>query len=348
MQLFRVLKQSLHSKRLLRKEITMSLHACQRRLLSNLVTFATTIATTIVSFSVQASAAGTLGSAGAPAALPANYVYQVVSPQGHTAYVFGSSHLSPSKAPVQLGVCTKKLLTASATVVIESDPLKSRQYMDARPVTLPMSQVLPLLSDAQMQQLHQWVYGVATHNPDTRLAPLDALEVITHLSARQTRLRQAQVGWSDHGLDTEVMMAARFLGKTTASLETPQEQFAFFRSMTPPMHAQQIGAALATLSNRDELSQSGHVLLKLVQYAATGDEEALLESLGQLGDSGDYLEATVFKRNASQTEKIDQMLKGSAQKPIFFALGALHLVGEGGVPARLAKMGYEVQRVCWQ
>ncbi len=294
----------------------------------------------------SAGASDSANHAGSQPLTPANYIYSVVSAQGHTAYVFGSSHLSPSNAPVQLGACTKKLLAASATVVIESDPMSSRQYMDGRPSTLPMSQVLPLLTDTQMQQLHQWVYGVTTHNPDTRLAPLDAFEVIKHLSARQTRLRQAQVGWSDHGLDTEIMMAARFLGKATASLETPQEQFAFFRSMTPPMHAQQIGAALATLSSRDELAQSGHMLLKLVQYAAIGDEEALLESLGMLGDSGDYLEATVFKRNASQAEKVDALLRSDAQKPVFFALGALHLVGDGGVPARLASKGYSVKRLC--
>lgn len=279
-------------------------------------------------------------------ATPANYVYALASPAGAQAYIFGSSHLSPSKAPVQLGDCTKALLARSATVVIESDALKSRQYMDGRPPTVPMAQVLPLLSDTQMQQLHQWVYGVSTHNPDTRLAPLDAFDVITHLSARQSRLRQTQVGWAEHGLDTEVMMAARFLGKATGSLETPQEQFAFFRSMTPPVHAQQIGAALATLGSRDQLVNSAHGLLKLVQYAAQGDEEALLESVGQLGDSADYLEATVFRRNPSQTEKIDRMLQGNAKQPIFFALGALHLAGDGGVPARLAAKGYDVRRVC--
>ena len=317
-----------------------------RKQLQSLCAAALSATALIVSLTGPASASGPVNHSESRPHTPANYVYLVVSPQGHKAYVFGSSHLSPSKAPVQLGLCTKKLLTASATVVIESDPMSARQYMDGRPSTLPMSQVLPLLTDTQMQQLHQWVYGVTSHNPDTRLAPLDAFEVISHLSARQTRLRQAQVGWSDHGLDTEIMMAARFLGKETASLETPQEQFAFFRSMTPPMHAQQIGAALATLSSRDELTQSGHMLLKLVQYAATGDEEALLESVGMLGDSGDYLEATVFKRNASQAEKIDQLVQSAAQKPIFFALGALHLAGEGGVPARLAARGYEVRRVC--
>ncbi len=317
-----------------------------RKQLQSLCFVALSAGAVIVSLTSEASASGSVNQAGTQSLTPANYIYKVVSAEGHTAYLFGSSHLSPSNAPVQLGSCTKQLLSASATVVIESDPISSRQYMDGRPSTLPMSQVLPLLTDTQMQQLHQWVYGVTSHNPDTRLAPLDAFEVIRHLSARQTRLRQAQVGWSEHGLDTEIMMAARFLGKATTSLETPQEQFAFFRSMTPPMHAQQIGAALATLSSRDELSQSGHMLLKLVQYAAVGDEEALLESVGMLGDSGDYLEATVFKRNASQAEKIDQLLQSAAQKPIFFALGALHLAGEGGVPARLAARGHDVRRVC--
>ncbi|XVJ68348.1 MAG: TraB/GumN family protein [Rhizobacter sp.] len=317
-----------------------------RKQVQSMCAAALTATAAIVALPGQADASGSVHQDGTQPLTPANYVYRVVSAQGHTAYVFGSSHLSPSNAPVQLGICTKKLLAASATVVIEADPASSRQYMDGRPSTLPMSQVLPLLTDTQMQELHQWVYGVTTHNPDTRLAPLDAFEVIKHLSARQTRLRQALVGWSDHGLDTEIMMAARFLGKTTASLETPQEQFAFFRSMTAPMHAQQIGAALATLSSRDELNQSGHMLLKLVRYAALGDEEALLESIGMLGDSGDYLEATVFKRNASQAEKVDQLIQSAAQKPIFFALGALHLAGEGGVPARLGAKGYEVRRVC--
>jgi uncharacterized protein len=326
------------------KEIAMFLSIPQQ--IQALCTAAVSTSAVIVSLAVPATAWGSGDHAGGQVLTPANYIYEVVSEQGHTAYVFGSSHLSPSKAPVQLGACTKKLLAASETVVIESDPVSSRQYMDGRPTTLPMSQVLPLLTDAQMQQLHQWVYGVTAHNPDTRLAPLDAFEVIKHLSARQTRLRQAQVGWSEHGLDTEIMMAARFLGKATTSLETPQEQFAFFRSMTPPMHAHQIGAALATLSSREELVQSGHTLVKLVQYAAIGDEEALLESVGMLGDSGDYLEATVFKRNASQAEKIDHLVHSAAKKPIFFALGALHLAGEGGVPARLAARGYDVRRVC--
>jgi uncharacterized protein len=329
----------------LRKEIAMSLSAYKQ--LQSLCAAALSATALIVSLTAPANASGSFNLTGTPPLTPANFVYKVVSAEGDIAYVFGSSHLSPSNAPVQLGTCTKKLLAASATVVIESDPISSRQYMDGRPSTLPMSQVLPLLTDTQMQQLHQWVYGVTAHNPDTRLAPLDAFEVIRHLTARQARLRQAQVGWSEHGLDTEIMMAARFLGKATASLETPQEQFEFFRSMTPPMHAQQIGAALATLGSRDELSQSGHMLLKLVQYAATGDEEALLESLGQLGDSGEYMEATIFKRNASQAEKIDLMMQSAAQKPIFFALGALHLAGAGGVPARLAARGYAVQRVCF-
>ena len=257
----------------------MSLSAYKQ--LQSLCAAALSATALIVSLTSPANASGSFNQASTPPLTPANFIYKVVSAEGDIAYVFGSSHLSPSNAPVQLGACTKKLLAASATVVIESDPISSRQYMDGRPSTLPMSQVLPLLTDTQMQQLHQWVYGVTAHNPDTRLAPLDAFEVIRHLTARQARLRQAQVGWSEHGLDTEIMMAARFLGKATASLETPQEQFAFFKSMTPPMHAQQIGAALATLGSRDELSQSGHMLLKLVQYAATGDEEALLESLGE-------------------------------------------------------------------
>lgn len=154
-----------------------------RKQLQSMCVTALAAAVGIVALPGHADASGSVNPAGTQPLTPANYVYSVVSKQGHTAYVFGSSHLSPSNAPVQLGACTKKLLATSATVVIESDPLSSRQYMDGRPSTLPMSQVLPLLTDTQMQQLHQWVYGVTTHNPDTRLAPLDAFEVINLFSS---------------------------------------------------------------------------------------------------------------------------------------------------------------------
>lgn len=276
--------------------------------------------------------------------LEANYLYAATAPSGQVAYLFGSSHGNYAAVPMRMGQCAKDLLADSATVVIEADEVESKKYMATRPDTLSMNKVLPLLSGEQVEALNKRLYGTTASTTDTRLLSLDVMQVDSMLRAQHTMRLIPYLGLPDHGLDVEVRMAARFLNKTLGALETAREQHAFIRAVPAEQFAKGIGEGLKDLAAaRSHLELAEKVAL-LFRAVSRGDESTLLENA--LPDEGSFLDIVGAQRNPSQVQKIDAWLHGDAKKPVFFALGAMHLVGKQGVPALLEAKGYSVKRLC--
>ena len=81
---------------------------------------------------------------------------------------------------------------------------------------------------------------------------------------------------------------------------------------------------------------------------AAGDLSALErwpEWCDCVDDSGDraLLRRLLDDRNAAMADRIDALHREEA--PVLAAVGALHMVGPQGLPARLAARGYKVERV---
>jgi uncharacterized protein YbaP (TraB family) len=58
---------------------------------------------------------------------------------------------------------------------------------------------------------------------------------------------------------------------------------------------------------------------------------------------GEALEKYIFSRNGTQAERIEEMVRNGSE--CVFAIGALHLGGDGGVISILKKRGYEVRQL---
>ena len=138
-----------------------------------------------------------------------------------------------------------------------------------------------------------------------------------------------------HGVEATVNAAAPPSARRQA-LETPAEQLGFFDSTPRP---DQIASLRQTLK---ELEKDPDAFRDMIHAWMAGDVKKLdKEALGSLRKaSPELFRRLLVQRNIRWTEELDARLKGSGRTVVVVGVG--HLVGPGGVPARLRALGYSV------
>lgn len=121
------------------------------------------------------------------------------------------------------------------------------------------------------------------------------------------------------------------------AFETPEQQMALF-SGAP--EADQVAALNATVR---QLDKDPGAYRRLVALWAGGDQKALERvALTSLRKSSPALyRRFIVERNARWTQILSARLKGSGRTVV--VVGAGHLLGPDGLPARLRALGYDVQ-----
>ena len=128
-------------------------------------------------------------------------------------------------------------------------------------------------------------------------------------------------------------------------LETVEEQMAFFDTLP---------AELQDLILRDALArydEAPNAIDELVRAWRTGDAASLecfsREGVEALPGLDDFYEILLDGRNRAWISRLDMLLESEshAESHILFAVGALHLYGEQGLPAQLRRAGYRVEPV---
>ena len=140
------------------------------------------------------------------------------------------------------------------------------------------------------------------------------------------------------GVDRIIAGMAAAAGKRLGYLETVEEQFEIFASLSPPAEKAFLMATVQQIE-----SGSGGVT-ELVAAWAEGDtgtfNRQFRETLG--GDFPELRNALFINRNRRWTEQIARMMAGSGKALI--AVGAGHLAGKDGVVGLLRAKGYKVTR----
>lgn len=276
-----------------------------------------------------------------PAVIFAKYVYELTSKSNNIIYLFGSTHAVYSNKPLNLSQCVKDVFTKSDRVYLEADQLASRLLMVAPVNTVSMSVVSDYLDVDTLNTLAETVFGSRNVH---RLLGLDVQLLLG-------RLAEITPGWSkfmgvpDLGLDAELLMAARFLNKKIEYIEMPEDQLRFLRLVPPQVYASEIKEALRSVKNKDATDNYFKNFFLLMDAAAIGDEEVIVEML-RLDSVDGYHKYTGVDRNESITEKILERAINSNGEKIFIALGATHLAGAGSVVQRLKSSGYTAKRLC--
>lgn len=151
----------------------------------------------------------------------------------------------------------------------------------------------------------------------------------------------ASAAYAKAGADTgngveQVLNAAAPTAARREAFETPADQMRFFDRS--PLK-DQIGSLRETLR---ELDRDPHAFMKLVNAWIDGDTTRLQkEALEPLREAAPGVFASlVTARNEAWVKTLDVRLKGRGRTVVVVGVG--HLVGPGGVPARLRALGYSV------
>jgi hypothetical protein len=140
------------------------------------------------------------------------------------------------------------------------------------------------------------------------------------------------------GVEMTISQRAAADGKPIEGLETIDEQLAFLDGL--PIDAQR-EMLLQVLSEGAAMSESIGALIEAWHYGDTAAlEDALLSSAAGLDELNEVL---VNSRNRRWAETISTWLDD--EQDYLIVVGALHLVGDQGVPALLDKRGFGIHQL---
>lgn len=272
--------------------------------------------------------------AGAPS--EADPALWVVKDADTTIYLFGTIHLlRPGLSWFDEAI--KDAFDKSDTLVTEivaPDPAAMQAVVArvgaAAPDAPPLSQRIPAdkraaydaalkklgVPAAAFERLKPWLAAVTVS-----MAPLQSL------------------GYDGaNGPEQVLEAAAKAQNKKELGLETAEQQFGFFNSLSEPA---QIGFLTSTI---DELPNMGRLIERMVTDWAEGDPDGLAAEMNDnLKDEPEVAEKILYARNRTWAGWIAERMKQPGT--VFVAVGAGHLAGQGSVQERLRERGLTAERI---
>lgn len=157
-------------------------------------------------------------------------------------------------------------------------------------------------------------------------------------AAQISIMRFTALGYSaDQGVD--VTFAANRQSKPLFELESVAFQFELISSFSRQSQIQMLDEAV---------NATDAEMLELIAAWRNGDEKQLANIMEhQAGESDELLSKLLWQRNHTMSDKMLVLMQQKAQQPLFFIIGAGHLVGQQNIPLLLRKQGATVQD-CWQ
>ena len=260
-----------------------------------------------------------------------------ISKDGRSSYLYGTLHVGRADwmAP---GPVLKQALADTDLTGLELDPLSPEVQEDMASATARQSRRSAIPQALQRRLKKDWL---AECLPEAQLGnsppELQALS-LTFFAGRRDGLQAV------YGTDILLAMLAHGSGREVVSLETGSAQLT---ALLEPRQADAVSSIEQTLKEVEQ-GQSRRLLLRIAQVWASGDLEALeryadwCDCLNTAQDRA-QLKRLMDDRNPAMADRIDTLHQGG--KRVFAAVGALHMVGPGGLPALLAQRGYQVERV---
>lgn len=289
--------------------------------------------------------AGLLAQAAEPKPTAHPFLWRIVGATPN--WLYGTIHL-PDPRIKALPAAVEEAIAGCDTLFTEIEFGASNQAAMVKATALPkgktLADVLPeathkhLLAYLQSKKVPQMVIdSFAANKPWALLAVLPMLDDLRMLM-------------SGDALDAALVRIAKQHDKSTAALETIEEQLGVFGSFTDAEVAKMLDSSITLLE--DFAKQGRKPMREMIEIYLSGDLAALSKFMDQMqGVGGDKeLEDRLMKkllddRNQQMVERIRGHLKAEPGKSHFFAVGTAHYFGERGILALLAKAGVKVERV---
>jgi uncharacterized protein YbaP (TraB family) len=270
--------------------------------------------------------------AGSASAEPA--LWRVTGGEG-TVWLFGSVHLLP-EGGFSVGGNLADAIDEADRVCMEIDPNADDESAKA-------SITLARAVDPQGRDLFELLGDDADRvraKAEDAGVPLDALAMFEPWFAGITvsvMALQAHGYDVEHGVEQVIEAAASRGGKGGCGLETLDGQLGMLDGLPADLQAEILMQAIDEAGDVDEL------IGPMLEAWRAGDEAGLKKSLDEDFDGYPELaDALIYRRNARWADQVSDMLRDG--EDVLVVVGAMHLVGDRGLPALLEKRGFKVER----
>jgi uncharacterized protein YbaP (TraB family) len=270
-------------------------------------------------------------SAGAVAAQAASPVW-VIRGAHSTVYLAGSVHLLPSQEST-LPPAFNRAYADSTRLVMELDlgtldPLAAAEWLTEHGALPPGTSLRTVLGE---QRYNRVSAAAASLGAPTELLDKQAPWVV---AIELADLQYVHLGFDpQQGVEEQLVHRAQADGKPTAGLETLDGELSGLAALPREDQLRLIDQTL------DELKESPEEMREVLSAWRQGDAPKLAALLSREYDSFPALyRPLVTARNHSWVPQIEQLLKGSGTTLV--VVGALHLVGDGGLLELLHRDGY--------
>lgn len=273
-------------------------------------------------------------------------LYRAESEDGGVLYLFGSIHVTDSRA-YPLPDYVMDAYAESDYLAVECDIYDMEQQMD---VLQSLAEQM-ILTDGSTARDHlgDEVYEAAKDFLTERDAYFSLYD--QYVPAMWQSLIDSEVMAmtgldAQSGIDMFFLEQAHTSGKEIREVESVEFQYNLLLSFSDEFYAYLIGTTVNTAS------LSSRMTMALYEKWLEGDEDALGALLAN--ESGaippelteeyeEYTERMITERNAGMADTAEQYLK--EDKTGFFVVGAAHILGEGGCASILRERGYQVERI---
>jgi len=273
----------------------------------------------------------------APAATP--LFWHARAPGGGDLYLLGSVHLRAVDAQA-LAPEIQQAYADSDQLVVEVDlssvtPADGKASIE-RYAMLPAQLTLDALISPETREL-------LARYLESRHLPADQIQ--RYKPWFVTQLVLVTELWAE-GYDAALGVDRAFIDqasgeKSIVGLETIASQFAMLDGVSLDLQALMLKDTLLRI---DALEGSTR---KLLEAWSDGDEAALerqiFQPLEEVPELEPYYDALIWQRNISMAARLVELAGDGRTR--FVVLGAGHMVGAKGIPARLAEQGFVVERI---
>jgi uncharacterized protein len=256
-------------------------------------------------------------------------------------YLFGTIHVGkPEFYP--LNHLVTDAVRSSNVLAVEADVTDTvsitKQITDA--ATYPGADTLDRhISPALLQRLERLLekYGFPLA-PAKKMKPWMLALTLDYIGG-------SDAGYSPlYGADVYLLGLAKGMKKPVAEVESMAFQISLFESLAPREQEDYLASTVDAVESGELRTQ----LVELVDAWARADGAAIAKTMEE--SEAAYTPAEkwittklITDRNISMARRVEEYLHSGRQ--YFVAVGAGHLVGEGGIIARLKAKGYKVRDV---
>ena len=259
-----------------------------------------------------------------------------ISKDGRTSYLYGTIHVAKFAWSFP-GPSVSQALRATDTLALELDMLDADTQ--GRMVKgMAALRSTPLPGSLQKRMRHQAEAACVPYDSIASLSPELQVTTLTMMAGRGAGLE------AEYAIDAVLAQTGRDEKKHVVSLEAPEMQLSLLQMKNSQETIAFVEDSLAEL----ETGRSLKMLNRIAKIWADADYSEMARFDEWCECLNTETEREVMKRalddrNPALAEHIDALHQSSKQ--VFAAVGSLHMFGASGLPALMAKRGYQVERV---